>query len=420
MKRRNAILAAVIGIAIVAAAAGGILLMNPGSNTANANNEGSSDIRPTGPDGTVSSVEISTATVNRSGASAFVELRDELNATFNISEVPDTLMKVAVTNNQMDNITLNLSGFVAVLDNDSSVKALNNMSMTVGPNVTVFPVLAFDTNGTAIKSVSYRDGSVSFSVTMTSESMKELPAIVTKEAPTGNMTPVANLTFTDLAAWNITRGRDAPVSLMFNNSSMVLALLTVTNNNTDAVNLNASDFYLDIGNGTWLQGDIGLNNNVPSDLTNNTTVPFLIGFRLGDNMTSNGTVYYWPGGGEQTSKIPLKMMDMTGIPDLALDAMWNSNDTAQGNGTGNDTAANTTMLTIELIKVGNDVSASNITNVTVWTMKAGEMNVTAENGTDNRTLNVTVKLDKDDNVTLLSYSSGNETRYIFLRSVDRV
>jgi len=416
MNERNAILVAVVAIAIVAAAVGGILLMNPGSNTANVNSEGSTDIRPTGPAGTVTAVEVASATVNRTNASAFTELSERFNVTPRNLGIPDTLMMVAVTNNRMDAITLNTTSFVAVLDNDTSVKALNNRSMVVGPNVTVFPVLGFQTDGANITSVEYRNGSLSFSVTMTSNNSVTVPGIVTKTAPTGNMTIDKNLTFTDIAAWNVTRGGDAPIGLRFNNSSMVLALMTATNNNTTSVSLKASDFYLDIGNGTWVQGDDDLNNNVPAQLANNTTVPFLIGFRLADNMTSNGSVYYWPGEGNQVAKVPLNMTSiLRDAPLLSLEAMWN--DTMSGNGTSNNNSS-TSELRIEMMAIGN-TSVSDLTNITVWTMKEGRMNVTSVPSADNKSLNVTVSLKQGDSVTLLSYGSGNETRYIWLRSVER-
>jgi hypothetical protein len=197
---------------------------------------------------------------------------------------------------------------------------------------------------------------------------------------------------------------------------MVLAMMTVTNNNTTSVSLKASDFYLDIGNGTWVQGDDDLNNNVPAQVANNTTVPFLMGFRLADNMTSNGSVYYWPGEGNQAAQVPLNMTSFPmGAPLLSLEAMWNN--TMSGNGTSNNNSS-TVELKIEMMAIGNS-SVSNLTNITVWTMKEGRMNVTSVPSSDNKSLNVTVSLQQGDSVTMLSYSLGNETRYIWLRSVER-
>jgi hypothetical protein len=240
------------------------------------------------------------------------------------------------------------------------------------------------------------------------------------------MTAVDNLTFTDLAAWNISAGGDSPISLRFSNGSVVLALMTATNNNSSSVSLKATDFWVDAGNGTWVQGDARMNNNLPSQLANNTTVPFLLGFRLGDNMTANGSAYYWPNQGDQATKIPLNMMNVTnGTGGLALRAMWNPNATMDGNRTGgNDTAngignmsdrTNTTALQIELVSVGDNVTASNISEVKVWTLRNGSMNVTPEMSGDDRSMNITVDLQKGDGVTLISYRVGDETKYVWLR-----
>jgi hypothetical protein len=423
MKRRNAILAAVIGIAIVAAAAGGILLMNSGSNTANVGSEGSNDIRPTGPAGTVSSVEISSATVNRSNASALADLVAEFNATPERSGTPDFLMKVAVTNNRMDNVTLNASGFVATLDDNSTARALNNMSMTIEPNVTVYPILGFMTNGTEVQSVGYSSGSISFSVERTFQSVNETSDMVTAKAPTGNLTPVEDLNFTDLAAWNISTGGYSPIPLMFSNGSVTLALMTATNNNTTSIGLSATDFWLDVGNGTWVQADNRMN-NLPSQLANGTTMPFLLGFRMADNMTVNGSVYYWPEQGEKATEIPLTSADMANeTGGLTLKAMWNpngtagSNATADGNRTDGSSNGTNTTLQIELMVIGENASASDISDMKVWTLNSGVMNATPVVSADNKSLNVTVNLAEGNDVTLLSYSVGNETKYVWLRSL---
>lgn len=402
--------------------------MNSGSNTASVSNEGSNDIRPTGPAGTVSAMEINSAMMDRSNASAFSELGAEFNATPEVSGVPDFVMKVAVTNNRADNVTLNSTGFVATLENDSTVKALNNMSLTIEPNATVFPTLGFETNGTMVKSVSYDNGSISFSVAMTFQDMEELPEMVTSKMPTGNMTEMENLSFTNLAAWNISVGGDSPMPLKFHNGSVVLALMAAENTNATNISLMASDFWLDVGNDTLVQADLGLNNNVPRELANNTSVPFLIGFRLTENMTSNGTVYFWPNQSEFLTQIPLEMMDRTNAtPALALKSMMDLNATMddRANDTnassGNETDGNTsnaskvTSLNIELMAIGENATASEVTNVTVWTMRNGSMNATPEVGADNKSLNITVELEQGDKVTLLAYTIGDETKYILLR-----
>lgn len=422
MKRRNTILAAVIGIAIVAAA-GGILLMNSGPNTADVASEGPNDIRPMGPAGTITSAEIISATIERSNASAFSELRAELNATSNTSEAPDFLMKVAVTNNRNSSVTLNGTGFMAVLDNGSKVQALNGRSIAIEPNETAFPVLAFRTNGSEVSSVSYSNGSITFSVNMTSQNVGgALPDVVTAKAPTGNLTVPDNLTFASLAAWNISANGSSPIELRLGNGSAVLAVMTATNSNSSSAVLNATDFWLDVGNGTWVRGDARMNNNLPPQLANDTTVPFLIGFRLPENMTSNGSAYYWPGQGTTVAKIPLKMENVTeGSSRLALWSMWSPDGTKGSNASGgnNTTAAsngtNATTLNIELLAIGENASVSGISDVKVWTLKGGAISATPEIGQGGQGLNVTVNLTEGNGVTLVQYSAGGETHFVWLR-----
>ncbi|MBI0583997.1 MAG: hypothetical protein ISF22_07195 [Methanomassiliicoccus sp.] len=420
MKRRNAMIAAVIGVVIIAAAAGGFLLMNPSTNTANVESQGSNDIRPTGPAGSVSGMEINTATMNRSNASAFTELRAEFNAT-PVRTIPDTLVKVAVTNNHGDNITLNCSNFTAVLDNGNSTNALNNDTITIASNATWFFVLGFMTNGTNISSIGYDDGNISFPVDLGPQGEVDIPPIVTMEAPTGNMTSIKDLNFTTLAAWNISMGEESPMPLRFINGSVVLALVAVTNNNTTSVSLSPSDFWLDGGNGTWVQADVRFNNNVPTELGNNTTIPFLLGFRLAENMTA-GNMYYWPGQGNMSNVIPLERSELPKDPRaLALRGIWDVNTTMDANRSsmnGNQTnMTNMTTLAIQLMALGNDTVASDFSNFTIWTMHNGTMKVIPVNSSDDRNITMMVDMKKGDNVTLLSYSVGGDTRYIWLRSL---
>lgn len=396
--------------------------MNSGTNTATVSSEGSNDIRPTGPAGSVTAVEINSAVMNRSNASAFTELAAEFNVTPDVSGIPDLVMKVAVINNRADNLTLNGSGFTATLDNGSSTMALNNFSVTVEPNVTVFPVLGFRTNGTNVTSVNYSSGSITFPVNLTFENKSVLlPEAVTSMAPSGDLMPAKNLSFENLAAWNISLGGDSPMPVKFANGSVVLALMTVENLNSTSLDLNASDFWLDVGNGTWVQSDIGVNNNIPSRLANNTTVPFLVGFRLAENMTSNGSVFFWPDRSNIVSEIPLKMREIgNATPALALEAMWNNiatkaNETLAMRSHATLNMTTNTSLNIELMVAGDNVSASNVTNVTVWTLMNGPMNVTPMVSADNKSLNVTVPLQSGDRATLMSYTIGNETKYVWLR-----
>lgn len=425
MKRRNAILAAVIGVVIIAAAAGGIVLMNPGSNTATSN-DGSSNGQSNGP-GDVVATEISTAAINASIASPFAELAAEFNVTPNVSGAPDFVMKVAVSNNMGSNLTLNSSGFVATLSNGSSSRAIGNMSMTVEPNATAFPIIAFVTNGTNVRSVNYSSGSISFSVNGTFQvTDREVPGMVLSKGPQGNTTEVKNLTFRNLATWTISMGGFAPMTLKFNesaNSSVVLALMTVKNTNTTNFSMSPSQFWLDVGNDTWVQGDM-LANNMPRVVENNTTVPFLIGFRIADNMTVNGSMFFWPNQSQYLAQIPLNMNDgIKAIPTLALESIrqianvTDGNATkGMGNNTGNATSnASTTQLMIELKAIGDNATASNVTDMMVWTLRNGSMSVSPQVSGDNRSLNVTVDLMKGDEVTMLSFNIGGETKYVWLR-----
>lgn len=436
MKRRNAILAAVIGVVIVAAAAGGIILMNPGTQTTSTGKDGAG-----AQDGAVTATEINSAAINASIASSFAELAAELNATSDSSGPPDFVMKVAVTNNMESNLTLNGSGFSAMLANGSSTQAIGNMSMIIEPNTTVFPVIGFQTNGMNVQSVNYSDDSVSFSVNRTFQDIS-VPGMVLSSGPEGNTTEVKNLTFQNLAAWRIDRGGFAPMPLAFNESgnvSVVLALMTVRNTNTTDFNMSASQFWLDIGNGTWAQGDM-VANNIPRVVENNTTVPFLVGFRIPDNATNIGSIYFWPNQSQFLAQIPISMSDgLNATPTLALKAvreltnktdgnataggdMMNetANSTNAGNEAGNATdnkSTNASMTTwvIELVAVGENGTVADVTEVTIWTLRNGSMNVSPQASEDDRSLNVTVNLEQGDEVTLLSFNVGGETKYVWMR-----
>ncbi len=445
MKKRNAILAAVIGVVIVAASAG-VILTNPSLlNTANTDRDGSSDM----PTGAVVATEVNSATLNRSIASPFADLAAEFNATLNDSGAPDFVTKVAVTNNMESNLTLNASGFVAMLADGNSSRAIGNLSMTVEPNSTAFPVIGFMTNGTNVQAVNYSNGSISFSVNGTFLGTDvDIPGMVLSSGPQGNTTEVRNLTFQGLAAWNISRGGYAPMPLMFNestNGSVILALITATNLNTTDFNLTASQFWLDVGNGTWAQGDM-LANNVPMQLKSNTTVPFLVGFRIADNMTTNGTIYFWPNQSQYLSQIQVDVMEIgNATPTLALKAIRQSanmtddngtaggnatsesaaNSTDAGNGTGSgaanatanatSNATGTRTVMMELMAIGDNVTVADVTEITVWTLRNGSMSVSPQAGGDNQSLNITVDLEQGDEVTLLSFNIGGETRYVWLR-----
>ena len=423
MERRNTILAAVIGIAILAAAAGGILSISSGPNTADVTSEGQDDIRPMGPAGTITSAEVQSAAAGRSNASALSELRAELNATSNTTEEPDLLMKVGITNNRDSGVTLNATGFMAVLDNGSRAQALNDRDITIGPNETAFPVLAFRTNGCEVRSAGYSEGPVPFSISIVSQDAGgALPVMVTARSPSGCLTVPENLSFASLAAWNITANGSSPIDLRLGNGSAVLAVMAVTNKNASIAELKATDLWLDVGNDTWVRGDAGMNNNLPSFLGSDTTVPFLIGFRLSENMTASGKAYYWPDQGPTAAEIPLRMESAAkGAAGLALWSIWGPGMKSGGNASDADNATaasdrtGAAMLKVRLLAIGDNASVSGISGVRVWTLKGGAVNVTPAAGKDGRSLDVSLELAKGDVATLVQYEMGGETRFVWLR-----
>lgn len=428
MKRSNAIIAAVVVvIAVIAAAAGGFLLMNPGSNPPSSDQGGgATDIRPSGPEGSVNSAVVNVGGTNESNASALPELQEEFNATMGNSGVPDTLAKVAVTNNRTDDITLKCRNFTANLDNGSSVRALNNNTVPIAPNATKFIVLGFITNGTNITSIKYDDGNISFTASWTGVVAQSLPSPVIRSAPNATLTAIDNLTFSALEAWKIDKGRYAPMALHFDNQSLVLALMTGTNNNTTAVDLKASDFWLDLGNGSWVQGEDRLNNNVPKTIRSNTTVPFLLGFRGAANNTPSA-IYYWPGTGAQGEKIAIDLNRSTDAgPFVVLKGMWWQNMSSTGNASGNMTSSNMTPVLVQLQALGEGAGSLDPSSITAWTLHNGKLTGTQVESGSNETNEsgkvVTMKFDlkQGDDLTLLTYKSGDSTRYVWLRSVQPV
>ena len=415
MKTRNAIIAVVIVVVVIAAAAGAFILMNPGTTPSSdqGGGGGSTDIRPSGPEGSINSVLINLAGTNDTNASALSELREEFNSSQRNISLPDALAKIAVTNNMTSMVELDCANFTATLENGSKVKALNNNTEQLDVNQTDFLVLGFRVNGTNITGIDYAKGNISFSVNWNWKPQKGLSQPVFETAPNQTLSPVDNVTFESLQAWTIGLNGSSPIALQFLNRSMVLVLMTCTNNNTSALNLKASDFWLDLGNGTWVQGEDKLNNNVPTTVEVNTTVPFLIGFRgTADAMPTS--VAYWPGKASDGMMIPIQLTQpSTEGPFVVLKKIW------EQNATGNQT--NTTPVMVQLWVIGEGANATDLTGITGWTLRNGTLTGTVVRDEGNNITGkgklVTVRFDiaAGDDLTLLSYESGGMTKYVWLR-----
>jgi hypothetical protein len=200
------------------------------------------------------------------------------------------------------------------------------------------------------------------------------------------------------------------MALQFKNQSVVLVLMSVTNNNTTALSLKGSDFWLDLGNGTWVQGDDKLNNNIPAIVRVNTTVPFLVGFRgVGDSNPS--AVFYQPGNKTNGMMIPIQVNQSAPQgPFVVLKKIWERNATS-----------NTTQLMVQLLVVGNDANSTDLSGIKAWSLKEGmltgsQMQDNSSNKTANgKLVTVTFDLKKGDDLTLLVFESGGTSKYVWLR-----
>lgn len=400
MKRNTAIVAAIVAVVVIVAAAVGVMLLNPFGDSGD---QGPGDVpggRPGGSEG-VSGAVVNIGT-NESNASAFDELIEEFQNTSEAVEEPDALCQVAITNNQTEEIELDCSNFTATLIGGGEVQSLNRNVIIIGPNSTVYVVLGFQTNGSLINAISYT-GDVELGITAMSEFEEELGPMVMMEAPE-NITEIENLTFESPSAWTITNGSMSPMPLFFNEDEVViLALVIGTNNQTSAIDIEPGDFWLDLGNGTWVQAEEGRNHNLVRTLEPDTAIPFMVGFRLNATVTPSA-IYYWPDqDSNQTVRFEIDPQQPPQEPRrITVSMVWDER---------NETA---TRLFVALNDTGDtpgDVSLMG------WSMKDGLIAAeTTESNITNGTVYV-FELQRGDDITLLQYEDAGQTRYIWLRPV---
>ena len=403
MKRSTAIVAAIVVVAVIVAAAVGVMLLSPPGGSGDNGPGDTPDGRPSGPEGTVNGAVVNIGT-NESNASAFDDMMEEFQNTSDAVEEPDALCQVAVTNNQTENVELNCANFTATTS-DGEVQALNRNIITVEPNTTVYVVLGFQTNGTLITGIAYT-GNVEFDMSVMSAFEEELGPTTMMEAPE-DLTTITNLTFESPTSWTLTNGSMSPMPVFFDEGeNMILAVVIGTNNNTTEMDLAPANFWLDLGNGTWVQAEEGRNHNIVNTLEPDTTKAFMIGFRVNETVSPTA-VHFWP---DQSSNATVMFqIDPQQPPQqpasLSLFKVWNEEN---NNTTG-------TRLFVALNESG-DTPAGDIT-LTGWSMKEGRIQAQAEQS--NRTNGTVFVFDlaSGDDVTLLSYEDGGQTRYLWIRPV---
>ena len=404
MKRSTAIVAAIVVVAVIVAAAVGVMLLSPPGGSGDNGPGDTPDGRPSGPEGTVNGAVVNIGT-NESNASAFDDMMGVFQNTTNAVGEPDALCQVAVTNNQTENVVLNCANFTATTSDGKEVKALNANNITIEPNTTAYFVLGFKTNGTLITGISYT-GNVKFDMSVMSKFKMDLGPTTMMQAPE-NLTAIDNLTFESPNSWTISNGSMSLMPLFFDEGEkMILAVVIGTNNNTTAVDLAPTNFWIDLGNGTWVQAEDGRNNNIVKTLEPDSAKAFMIGFRVNETVSPTA-IYYWPD--QSTNATVMFQIDPQQPPQqpasFSLFKVWSEEN---NNTTG-------TRLFVGLNDSG-DTPASGIT-LNGWTMKEGRME--AQTTQSNRT-NGTVfvfDLSKGDTVTLLSYQDGGQTRYLWIRPV---
>ena len=358
-----------------------------------------------GPEGTVNGAVVNIGT-NESNASAFNELMGDFQNASDAVKEPDALCQVAITNNQTESIKLDCGNFSATLREGGEVQSLNRNMVTVEPNTTVYLVLGFKTNGSLITEITYKGDVNIGKMSVMSGLQQKLGPIVMMKAPE-NLTEINNLTFESPSSWMITNGSmNSPMPLFFKeNESVILAVVIGTNNNTTAVNFAPTNFWLDLGNGTWVQAEGGRNNNLMKTLEPNSTNSFLLGFRVNGTVTPNAIIYWPDQSSNQTVRFAISPQPLPQEPGrLSLSKVW---DEKSNNTTGS-----------RLFVAVNDTSGQGgEVPLMGWSMKEGQL--TAETTQSNRT-NGTVyvfNLTKGDDITLLSYQDGGQTRYLWIRPV---
>jgi len=405
MKRSTAIVAAVLAvIVVVAAIAGALLLSNQGGDSGGNGGNVPDDGIPSGPEGSVNGAVINVA-LNQSNASAYDELLAIFNSFADSVEDPDALVQIAVSNNMTEDVELNLANFTATTE-DGQVQALNTNVVTIEPNTTAYMVLGFQAEGNNITAVAYGGDDIELSeMSVQSAIDRELAPPVMMEAPT-NLTEISNLTFEALSTWRIAQGDLSPMPLFFNESeNVILALVAGQNNNTTAMTLSPESFWLDLGNGTWVQAEETKNHNLPDAIEPDTTEVFLIGFRV--NQSANpSAIHFWPDQSTNATVMftvmPQQAPDQPG--NLAVSKVWM--------GQSNNTTGNTLFVELVNLDGGEEVELSG------WSVMEGAVTAEVANATGGREINGTVyafELDDGDRITVLQYEEDGQTRFLWLR-----
>lgn len=404
MRRSTAIVAIVVVAVVIIAAAGAILLLAPDLLGGGDQQNGTvPDTRPTGPEGSINGAVVNVGSDNAT-ASPYPELLEEFNDTANATQEPDALAVVAITNNMTQQVVLNLSNFTAVLQNGSSVTALNNNQVTVYSNMTVYIILGFSANITNITNIQY-SGDVEFELPMADVSMPEMPEPPMMQDVPQNISEDENLTLSVLRAWTIGPGENAPLPLAFmENRSVVLVLATMNNTNESAISPSAQDFWLELDNGTVVQADQAFNHNLPASIRPDRSVPFLLGFRVNETVEPQA-LYYWPDQGDTGA-----VANITNVTEDAaqnrvmLQRVWDEGENQSYR------------ILINLVpREGED---ANISQVQAWSLMEGLVEgEEVQNETIQDGQVYAFSLEEGDDIVLVQYQSDGETRYLWVRPV---
>ncbi|NLI73569.1 MAG: hypothetical protein GX369_02185 [Euryarchaeota archaeon] len=424
MKRSTAIVAAIVVVAVIIVAAVGVMLLDSQGGLDSDRGSGATDGRPSGPEGTVNAAMINIGT-NESNASAYDDLMEEFDETSDAIENPDALCQVAVTNNRSEEIKLNAANFSATLDNGNEVQALNTNIVTVESNTTIYLVLGFQTDNDMISKVNYK-GDVDLEMPINGDNGEDLGTPKTMEAPE-NLTEMSDLEFESPDSWTITNGSISPMLLNFNDDeNVVLALVVGTNNGSEEVKLEASDFWLDLGNDTWSQAEGNRNHNVVTTLQPDVSKAFLVGFRVNETVSPTA-IQYWPDqNSNETVTIDIDPKQPSDSPSSVwIYKVWDeknaseqNNQTSMNNQTGENqtqqSAQNDEYRLFVALNDSDNTSTSNI-NLKGWSEKQGLISAnTTESNRTNGTAYV-FELKKGDDINLLQYEDGGQTRYLWLR-----
>ncbi len=318
----------------------------------------------------------------------FPQMAQDLQLTSIEQGSSDSLTRIAVANSGSEAVTLQYSGFLATLADGSTVAPTNAAGIVLPPGTTTFVTLGFPTGGQAISAISYSDGTTAFGVPYEGATFAPAGEPVTMQTPSG-LVPNTDIGFASPDSW-------------MSDDSLVV-LVQATNNNPDPVAISPSDFWIDLGGGTWVQAD-GVNNNVPAALEPGETTPFLVGFS-GVSGASPDQVWYWPGG-PSLERIGIEPSSAAGTGAQLYQA-WASD------------SADPAMQEVSFVLLNNGAAAINGCEIVAYTASGGVYNAAAAvAGTTDLpgnagvgTVTVTFDVPRDDNIVLLSYVQNGETQY---------